>query len=117
MKSAKDQFEIIVDDLFAEAKRDYVGLWQIVSRLSRFEDPPTGLLLQRNVLFIVARLLERGLEPGQLATAGGFERWTNEGSTDVLERIANEWKELSHAPGIGDICWFNLKQSDQGQSS
>lgn len=98
----------IVKKLLLDAQDDYVGLWQIVARLSNISAPPSGDYLRQSTLLIVAQLLDHGVVAGQLIAGGGFEQWMAQDSISVLKRIEREWKELGGKPEIGDICWFNL---------
>jgi len=116
MTDSTEQKDRLVQDLFDEAQRDYVGLWEIVGRLSRVHPSASTEVLLNETLEIARRLLDRGMVAGHLAENGGFEAWIGLSPDAVVRRIKAEWEVLGRPPSISDICWFNRTDaSDQDQ--
>jgi len=109
------QLDPIQQEILVEGLDDYVGLWQVASRVreSLRESPTTDSVRQR-VLKHLRPLLERGfLEAGNLAGDGGFVPWEGQGR-EALDSIGRAWTRLGRDPNIGygpdpsdaDSCWF-----------
>ncbi len=111
MNAADMRLDHIADSLVSESEHDYVGVWQLVRRVSKVCDQSSEEAIRGMTLELVRRLLRRGFVAGRLAHEGGFEPWSNQNPDAVLERIDAEWSALGHRPGIDDICWLNLPTS------
>lgn len=91
-----------------EAKSDYVGLWQICSRVKKELNPPDSEQLKEIVLQTVSQMLDFGLVAVDLASSGsGCTPWKEQRADAVIHRISTEWDSLGRAPSVGDIVWFN----------
>ena len=104
---ADDHIFQMAEILMADAAEDYVGLWQLVNRMTRVLGSEDEALVVKDTLLLVRELLSRGLVAGDLAESGGFDAWANQSPDYVVGRIETEWKAISAPPDIGDICWFD----------
>jgi hypothetical protein len=95
----------MVSELLTESLEDYVGLWEIVHKVSKVQSDE--VVIRAESLRVARILLEKGLIAGKLRRGGGFEPWPIQESDAVMRRIEMEWEKLGHLPGIDDICWFN----------
>src|SRR5258708_6295206 len=91
----------------ADTNDDYVGLWQIVSRVSKQDKSPSEEEIRAQALKALRSLLKNGLVIGDLKADGGFEQWPVQDTEAVISQVEMKWNELGHAPDIGDICWLN----------
>ena len=90
----------------AEAKVDYVGLWQIAAHAR--ED--LGLTSQSDIMVaamnVVRGMVDGGLRPGDYL-ASGFQYWPESDADVAVARIEREWTRLGHDPNLAQpICWF-----------
>jgi len=97
----------LLDELIAEAKADEVGLWLIVSTLSR----QFGITDSKAIKVVTLQCIDQLLRTGHVI-AGYYSRsgpkitaWQLD-VDDTLTRIAREWDELGREPTIGDIVVF-----------
>ena len=97
----------VVEALVADASEDYMGLWQIVRRVSLRLGSEDAAAVRTETLVVARKLLQHGLLVGDLANSGGFNAWTNQAPDVVVSRIEAEWGVLGRLPDIGDICWFD----------
>lgn len=111
MIPSDERLDRIVDALAAESTHDYVGLWQVVRRVSKADDKTSEETIRHETLEMVRALLHRGLVVGRLTREGGFEPWINQDPNVVLEQIDAKWRALGRRPDIDDICWLNLPTS------
>ncbi len=104
----------IRQDLLAEGREDYVGLWEVVWRLKRSKPMPESDEIRELALEIFRPLLREGLmEPGVLQPNGGFLAWTCT-PDEALARIDAEWRALGQDPYIGQVGHFtNTLAGDQ----
>ncbi len=102
--------EQIKREFLVEGVDDYIGLWQIPSRV-RFhlnvqefgEVKEASIELMRQLV-----VRERLLVAGELAEEGGFKPWSL-APEEVIEYIEQLWSELGRDPNLGDdIPWFDL---------
>lgn len=106
----------IAEDLFEEALRDYIGLWQIVRRVVLAWPSDDVEFVRRTTLVIVQDLLHRRMLAGDLSRTDGFDPWVTQAPENVCSRIATAWDQLGRLPDIGDICWFDRQSTvDTGQ--
>lgn len=95
----------LVDQFFAEAGDDLIGLWEIARQFEQETGP--GDLAREQTLAVVQALLTRGLRAGDPPySAGGYQPWTDQEPAAVIERIRREWLALGRTPNIPDIAWF-----------
>ncbi len=99
--------EDLVDQFCAEARDDFVGLWEIVRQVERRTGP--GDTAREQTLAVIRALLARGLRAGDPPySAMGYRPWANQEPDAVIERVRREWLALGRAPNIADIAWFGL---------
>ncbi|SUE43691.1 hypothetical protein [Roseomonas gilardii] len=92
----------------AEAKRDYIGLWQIIDYAERAEDIDQQLPLVEKTLLLVRAFLKRGFQAVDLIDHGGCIAWPDQNPDAVVDRIRRERDTLGQGDDFGYICWFNL---------
>ena len=110
----EDQISAIVSDYVDEARRDYVGLWQISIRVRRDFNTKSEAENKKIVLKIVDKMLQNGLEAVTLVSSGpGCIRWKDQEATSILSRISNEWDRLGRSPSVGEIVWFDNPDTDK----
>jgi hypothetical protein len=101
-----DQLNTIVDDYARHARVDYVGLWQIASRVREDLQLHDHHEVREKTLLVVRRLFERGLRPGDYFKTG-FRIWDEEGASSIVARIDREWDPANGDPTLANpICWF-----------
>jgi hypothetical protein len=97
----------IRQELLAEGRDDYVGLWEFAWILRRSKPSCTDDEIREVALEVLGPLLSKGLmEPGALQENGGFLAWTCT-PEEALARIDKEWRALGQDPNIGEVCWFS----------
>ena len=107
---APDHKEIsaLVTGYVEEGKSDYVGLWQICSKVKKEFHPEDPVQLKNIVLQTVREMLASGLVAVDLASSGsGCTPWKEQMADAVIRRISTEWDSLGRDPSVGDIVWFN----------
>ena len=91
-----------------EAESDYVGLWQICTRVRHdlaITDPDE---LRSTVMQVIDVMLAMGLLAVDLPSEGpGRRPWQDQARASVLARIRSEWQALGRDPSVGDIVWFD----------
>ena len=106
--NAVDQF---ISECLAEAKVDYVGLWQIAQTTRERFGAQTTDEARAITLQIVGRLYKKGLRAGNY-WGGDFDYWPDEGCQAMLDRIEREWIKVGEDPDLGQsICWFAPRSS------
>lgn len=91
-----------------EAEVDYVGLWQIASRvrwdfklLDLSDEQVKALSLE-----VVRLIVGGGLLPGDYLKTG-FHFWYERDIDSIIARIDREWVSAKSIPNLADpICWF-----------
>ena len=98
----------LINGYVAEARVDFVGLWQIAQRV-RVDGRLCNWEAVRDVcLQVVYGLIDKGLQPGDYDMGGGFSPWSG-AKADSLARIRLEWDALRGPPTIlHPICWLRL---------
>jgi hypothetical protein len=101
-----DTLDEIADDYSRHARSDFVGLWQIASRVRDDLGLTDNADVRTETLLVVKRLLERGLRPGDYLGTG-FAPWDENSADSIIARITNEWDAGRGDPTLADpICWF-----------
>lgn len=96
----------IADDYSRHARSDFVGLWQIASRVREDLGLTNNADVRTETLLVVKRLLEGGFRPGDYLRTG-FAPWDETSADSIIARISNEWDTGRGAPTLADpICWF-----------
>jgi hypothetical protein len=104
-RNAVNSISRIIDDVLAELPEDWVGLWWIPARLREdFAIKDSDEVRERSLEIVRALLSHRGVHFGHFSS-GRFERWSLT-PDEVVTRIGREWRDLRHAPDIGEIGWF-----------
>jgi hypothetical protein len=107
-----DKIDEIVEGYVEETNVDYVGLWQIISRVRRDLRKVEHAQLKKAVLQIVRGLLSAGLEAITLRANDPVRvRWSNQDDEYVINRISQEWDLLGRDPNPGEIVWFDRKRN------
>lgn len=96
----------IAADYVGHASADYVGLWQIASRIRSDFSLESNIEVHKKTIKVVRYLLTRGLLPGDY-TKNGFEFWVQKDSDSIIDRIDSKWALLVGDPSLAEpICWF-----------
>src|SRR5271155_5123429 len=96
----------IAEGCVREAADDYVGLWQIATRVRREFEPSTNLQVKRLSLDVVRLIVRRGLCPGDYGKTG-FSFWDLDNLGRIIARIDGEWNPMHGDPTlVNPICWF-----------
>jgi hypothetical protein len=100
----------IAEASLRDAETDYVGLWQIVTRLRRVLGPVDDDEVKRQTLEVVLLIMKQGLCPGD-HLCSGFKYWAEKSAAQVVERIAFEWEANGKSPDLAEsICWFSRRE-------
>ncbi len=96
----------IAEDYVGHAGADYVGLWQIASRIRSDFSLESNMKLHKKTIKVVRYLLNRGLLPGDYIKHG-FEFWVQKDADSIIARIDSKWALLVGDPSLAEpICWF-----------
>jgi hypothetical protein len=96
----------IAEDCVRDAADDYVGLWQITTRVRREFGQLTNQQVKQHSLSVVRRIIEGGLRPGDYF-ATGFHFWKENNIEAIIARIEEEWEVERGDPTLANpICWF-----------
>jgi hypothetical protein len=107
--STSNQITEIVDDYMRHAHADYVGLWQIASRVREDLRLSDSKEVRQQALIVVRQLVQRGLRPGDYLNTG-FDVWVEKDPDAIISRIKKEWNAGDGDPTLADpICWFAAK--------
>lgn len=100
----------IAEDCLRESADDYIGLWQISSRIRRELRPPTNEQTKRLSLDVVRLIVERVLYPGDYLKTG-FSFWDENDTDSIIARIDKEWDSVRGDPTLANpICWFAARR-------
>jgi hypothetical protein len=97
----------IQEEVLAEARRDYIGVWWIVRKISR-KLPQLSAEERRESAI---RLIDAMRSSGQLIAGvptkdgRGFER-SGGSPSEITSQIAAAWKPGGPDPDIGDLIWL-----------
>lgn len=99
----------IAEDCVREAADDYIGLWQIATRVRREFGRLTNEQVKHLSLDVVRLMVERGLCPGDYLKTG-LSFWNEDNTEAIVARIDREWDARLGDPTLANpICWFALK--------
>lgn len=104
MKTEAD--DDILDQVEAEVREDYVGLWKI-SRLLLERGVHESAIRARTVHLVRRMVYERGLVLGSF-DGERFVEWPGTPEQQFL-RLHNDLAALGRVPTIGDVCWLSLQ--------
>lgn len=98
----------LCDEFTAAAKIDYVGFWELVAAVSKW-NPQAPDSERADVILAVSRcMIDRGLRV--FTFVGGKPPpifWNALTTDEILDRIRKEWNLLpGKSVGLGDVCWF-----------
>ena len=102
----------IAEGCVKEAADDYVGLWQISTRVRReFQKLNLSSEQVKTLSLEVVRLIvDRGLLPGDYLKTG-FHIWDERDAASIIARIDREWDVGHGDPNLADpICWFDIQR-------
>jgi hypothetical protein len=106
MSQYMERLANIAEGCLRESADDYIGLWQIATRVRREFGPLTNEQVRRCSLDVVRRILELGLRPGHYRNTG-FHFWDEQEAKAVIGRIEREWDVERGDPNLAHpICWF-----------
>jgi hypothetical protein len=108
-ETSMEKITKIAESCVRESADDYVGLWQISTRVRR----ELGLLTNEKVkqfsIDVVNLIIIHGLCPGDYLKAG-FHFWDVEDTSSIIARIDREWDPAHGDPTLANpICWFGVK--------
>lgn len=93
----------------SSAEIDDLNVSNVLSVLSRLDDPPPGRDELEQGLHFIALLFARGFIAVDSPYARGAP-WLEQGEA-ALRRIRREWEALGgREPTFLDLCWFRLPQ-------
>jgi hypothetical protein len=104
--------DMIVQQLCGEftaaAKIDYVGFWELVAAVSKWNPQATDCELADVTLAVSRCMINRGLRVFTFIGGKPPPAFWNAPTTDeILDRIRKEWSLLhGKSVGLGDVCWF-----------
>lgn len=107
MTSSPVQQEILV-----RAQGDWVMFHELLDLVREGASPATREQLEDRVFAELTPLLACGWLTVGDVTEAGFEPWDLP-SKAALMRIRKRWQELSRAPDLGDVCWFDLTEDGE----
>ncbi len=108
----KGTFDSIVADFEKEAASDFIGLWQLIRAVKKNLEKNEDEKLQSLTLDLLKRMLYRGFRVGYLSSSGSkLDPWPDQQPVRVATRIQSEWNALGREPNIGDIAWFDYKNT------
>jgi hypothetical protein len=106
-----DKIKEIAEGCVSESADDYIGLWQISTRVRREFPLSSDDDVRRRSLEVARLTMERGLWPGDFFPSG-FVFWDDTGIGRALARIDREWRAQEHDPTLAEpICWFDRRTS------
>ena len=94
----------IAQQVRAECREDYVGLWSIVRRIRG-----AGVADRSSVIEITLALLRQLLSEGEIIAGQFADRKFHEWKAppqEIIAKIESEWTNLGRDPDIGEIAWF-----------
>lgn len=94
----------VEQEILAECRDDYVGLWSIVRRVRASGISDESMIFESTLSLLRDLLSRQNLVAGQFHD-GRFEIW-GESPQEIASRIKNEWIGLGRSPNIGEIAWF-----------
>ncbi len=98
----------IAEDCVRKAADDYIGLWQIATRVRREFGQLTNEQVKHHSLDVVHHIVQDGLHPGDYFKAG-FTFWDKNDTEAIIARIKKEWDTEHGDPTLANpICWFAL---------
>lgn len=96
--------EMILDDL----ADDYSGLYFILALSSDCFPNGSDEYLKERCLSAISTLLEEGMaRAGFPNKEGGFDAWMGS-SEDIVQKIKDDWDELSRDPQVDEVVWLSL---------
>lgn len=99
----------IAERCVQESADDYIGLWQIATRVRRELGPLTNEQVKHLSLDVIRLIVEHGLNPGDYFKTG-FRFWETEDTSSIIARIDREWDPAHGDPTlVKPICWFGAK--------
>jgi hypothetical protein len=109
--NASDQVNEIVEDYVRHSQVDYIGLWQIASRIREDLGPIDNAKVRQQTIVVVRRLIEREILAGDYVKSG-FRFWDDDNPEAIIARIEKEWDPEHGDPTLANpICWFARKRS------
>ena len=94
----------IAQQICAECREDYVGLWSIVRRIRG-----AGVADHFRILETTLALLRQLLSEGEIIAGQFVDRKFLEWKVppqEIIAKIETEWVNLGRDPDIGEIAWF-----------
>jgi hypothetical protein len=106
-ESEREKIAEIADGCVRESAGDYVGLWQISTRVRNVFGPLSNKDAKVYSLAVVHRIVNCGLRPGDYLRTG-FRYWSEDNPEKTVARIDREWGDARGDPTLFDpICWFD----------
>jgi len=94
----------ITEQIIAECRDDYVGLWSIVRRIRNAGMSENVKAIETTLALLTELLTQRRIIVGQFVDHE-FREWKMN-PEEVVVKIQREWTELGRDPNIGEIAWF-----------
>jgi hypothetical protein len=96
----------IAEGCVRESADDYVGLWQIATRVRREFGHMSNEQVKGRSLDVIRLIVEHGLYPGDYFKTG-FRFWEAKDTSSIVARIDREWDPANGDPTLANpICWF-----------
>ncbi len=97
----------IQQEVLAEARRDYIGIWWIVRKISKNLPQLSAEERRERAIRLIDAMLSSGeLIAGMPSKDGhSFERSAGSPS-EIVSQIAAAWKPGDPDPDIGDLVWL-----------
>jgi hypothetical protein len=94
----------IAQQIRAECREDYVGLWSIVRRIRGAGAGDQSKIVETTSALLKQLLSEGGIIAGQFVDRK-FHEWKMS-PQEIVAKIECEWVNLGRDPDIGEIAWF-----------
>jgi hypothetical protein len=97
----------IKENVLAESKDDFVGLWSIARQVEDAHIAPDAATVRRVTLALVQDLLNKHLIEAGHPTSDGrsFKLWEFPVEV-VMRKIEERWTPTGARPRIGEVVWF-----------
>ena len=102
----------IVADFEKDSALDYIGLWELVSAVTKEAEEKDDENIRRLTFTLLRKMLARGFRAGGFTQTRKWELWSGQNPDHVIRRIEAEWDALGREPNIGDIVWFERSETN-----
>src|SRR5437870_1885825 len=107
--TSKDVKQEILSEILERGKDDWLDFAEILWVVRSQTQLPEPAVIDMSVELIGEMLEQHLAEVGDLQKSGDTIRFSPWGGqpAEIAERIQRNVADLSHRPGIGDVCWVS----------